>query len=170
MRPIALSFAAVLAASGTSLADSPPDPGAKLFQQNCAVCHQASGKGVENVVPPLAEHLGDYVRIDGGRGYLVTVVTSGFQGAIEVNGKKFDQIMPSFGHLSDEQVATILNYVLASLNAPLLPKDFAPFTVKEVTGLRPAKKPAARDVLKTREALIAKAPVAKKPAPPAGSH
>lgn len=106
--------------------------GAKLFAQNCASCHQAQGQGVPGAFPPLAgnpEVFND--------GYPAMVVLFGLQGPIEVKGQQFNGAMPSFGHLSDAEIAAIVNYVRQAWeNAKLAPKDLKPITPEQVAELR----------------------------------
>jgi hypothetical protein len=40
--------------------------------------------------------------------------------------------MQSWTQLSDDDIAQLLNHVLTGFNANLLPKDFTPFTAREV--------------------------------------
>ncbi len=47
----------------------------------------------------------------GNRPRLITLVLNGLQGEIEVEGKKFNGVMPPHGFLSDEQVAQLLTFL-----------------------------------------------------------
>lgn len=87
-----------------------PDPakaqGAALYLQYCAGCHQAGGRGMPNVFPPLAGN-GAVVAPDPAD--VLKVVLHG----IPPQGKYVP--MPSFaGVLDDAQIATIANYVRTS--------------------------------------------------------
>jgi len=42
------------------------------------------------------------------------IVLGGLKGPVTVNGETYDGIMPSQGHLSDEDVAAVLTYVRSS--------------------------------------------------------
>ena len=81
--------------------------GEKVYVQTCVVCHQKTGAGLAPLFPPLAGS--DYLMADKKRS--ISVVTKGLTGPIEVNGKKFNQIMPPLPQLTDEQVANVLSYV-----------------------------------------------------------
>lgn len=80
--------------------------GKNIYQQNCAACHQADGKGIAGAFPPLAES--DYFNADWKR--TIDVVKNGKTGPITVNGAVFNGVMPSLG-LSDEDTANVLTYI-----------------------------------------------------------
>jgi mono/diheme cytochrome c family protein len=87
-----------------------PDPtraqGASLYLEHCAGCHQAGGRGLPNVFPPLAGN-GAVVAPDPAD--VLKVVLRG----IPPQGKYVP--MPSFaGILTDGQIAQIANYVRSS--------------------------------------------------------
>ncbi len=81
--------------------------GKRIFDQNCAACHQLNGEGIPAAFPPLAKS--DYLLKDKNRA--IGVIMNGLQGKVEVNGKVFVGAMPSLG-LSDEHIANVLSYVL----------------------------------------------------------
>lgn len=77
-------------------AQTAPD---QLFNQNCAACHQATGKGVPGAFPALAGN----AFVQGPAAPVAATVLNG-RGA-----------MPSFGaELSDAQIAAVLTYVRSS--------------------------------------------------------
>lgn len=80
--------------------------GQGVFEQNCAVCHQATGLGIEGVYPPLAGS--DYLmeqRIPSIRG-----VKYGQRGPLVVNGVTYDNTMLPL-KLSAAEIADVMNYV-----------------------------------------------------------
>lgn len=85
--------------------------GAQLYDAYCATCHQAQGQGTEGDTLPALFHntsLGH-----NGTNNLVQVMLHG----IERHGA--DSVMPGFGHeLSDKQITTLGNYLLASYGNP----------------------------------------------------
>lgn len=85
------------------------EAGKRLYMQACFACHQASGEGVPNAFPPLAN--ADYLNADENRA--IDVVLHGLSGEIEVNGKKYNSMMPA-QNLSDDEVANVLTYVYNS--------------------------------------------------------
>ena len=80
--------------------------GSEVYTANCATCHMAEGEGVESAFPPLAKT--DYVK-DAKRA--INIVLKGQEGEIKVNGKTYNVPMAALGHLSDQEVADVLNYV-----------------------------------------------------------
>ncbi|MCK9425330.1 MAG: copper-containing nitrite reductase [Ignavibacteriaceae bacterium] len=101
-----------------NLLNGAPDPNKKMskeellafgktvFSSSCQACHQADGKGLSNVFPPLAQS--DYLLKDKERA--IATVIKGLQGEITVNGKKFNGVMPQ-QVLDNIQIAAVLTYV-----------------------------------------------------------
>ncbi len=123
----------LLALAGLGLAAD----GQQVYAQ-CAGCHQTTGLGITGAFPPLAKELPRIVaKGDPGRRYLVQVLLFGLQGPIVAQGKTYSGVMPSFGYLSDGDLAAVLNHALTAWgNEKLLPKDFKPLTEAEVKALR----------------------------------
>jgi mono/diheme cytochrome c family protein len=87
-----------------------PDPtrvaGATLYLDHCAGCHQSGGRGLAGVFPPLA---GNGVVMAPDPADILKVVLGG----VAAQGKYVP--MPAFGaQLTDQQVATLANYVRTS--------------------------------------------------------
>jgi nitrite reductase (NO-forming) len=81
--------------------------GERLYQQNCAACHQPQGQGIATAFPPLAQS--DYLNADTGRA--IDIVLQGLTGRIEVNDKTYNSEMPA-QQLNDAAIANILTFVL----------------------------------------------------------
>ncbi|RYG29617.1 MAG: cytochrome C, partial [Chitinophagaceae bacterium] len=81
--------------------------GWKLYSIYCKNCHQQNGKGDNNRFPPLAGS--EYVTGDKDR--LIRILLNGLQGEITVAGKKYNGLMPPFGHLYDHDIASILTNI-----------------------------------------------------------
>jgi glucose/arabinose dehydrogenase len=115
MRPLALVSALALIftslASRTVAAEPPANPGAALFQLQCAVCHNATGEGIANIFPPLAGS--DFLMADKERS--IRIILEGLSGLIKVNGADYNNVMPAAGStLSDEQAAAVLTHIRSS--------------------------------------------------------
>ena len=92
-------------------AEAAPVPGAALYGQYCAMCHQANGQGMANTFPPLV----DDPIVKGDPHYLARVVLYGLQGRIEVKGHPYSSAMSGFaGQMNDAQIADLLTYVRSS--------------------------------------------------------
>ena len=81
--------------------------GEQVYAKICTVCHQKTGMGLAPLFPPLAGS--DYLMADKKRS--IVGVLAGQSGPMEVNGKKYNQVMPPLPNLSDEEVANVLTYV-----------------------------------------------------------
>ncbi|MEI8007507.1 MAG: cytochrome c [Bacteroidota bacterium] len=81
--------------------------GEQIYKTKCVVCHQATGLGVENVFPPLAN--ADYLLADKVRAVAQTL--NGSKIEMTVNGKKYTQEMTPQVDTKEDAVA-VINYVL----------------------------------------------------------
>ncbi|NBV78688.1 MAG: dehydrogenase, partial [Verrucomicrobia bacterium] len=98
---------------------------------HCATCHQADGKGIPNIYPPLAKSnwLDDDQRV-------TKILLKGLWGQITVNGQHFDPtkgvppMMGFGGMLNDDEAAAVLSYVRLSFGNN--GKFVSPATVKKV--------------------------------------
>lgn len=85
--------------------------GAKVFRNQCALCHQATGAGVPGVYPPLvgSEWVTDHPEM------LARILINGLNGPIEVAGKSYNGNMPAFGpsgsNLSNKDLAGVMTYI-----------------------------------------------------------
>jgi mono/diheme cytochrome c family protein len=87
-------------------------PGAQAYLNHCASCHQIDGKGIANVIPPLA---GNGAVKSGGPQTVIRVILGG----VEAQGSYAP--MPALGiGMTDREIADVTNYVRAawSNNAP----------------------------------------------------
>lgn len=105
----------LVAASGLLVATASPvalasDDGKKAYEANCQACHQPNGQGLAGAFPPLAGN--PHVTDD--KLHVVRTILKGMSGPLEVNGQKYNAVMPPMQHISDEDIADITNYVLSS--------------------------------------------------------
>ncbi|PXV57293.1 dissimilatory nitrite reductase (NO-forming), copper type apoprotein [Dyella jiangningensis] len=111
----AVAVAAKANASGTLSKEEQVKAGQQLFEGTCSVCHQGSGEGMAGVFPPLAKS--DYLA-KLAKEKLISIPLHGLTGAITVNGKDYNSVMPPMAQLTDDEVANILTYVLNSWGNP----------------------------------------------------
>ena len=154
MRKIWMPIAGIVlscALAGTALAEV---DGAAVYRR-CFGCHQSTGGGIPGVFPPLAGHAPKLVKAS--RAYPIDVVLFGLEGEIEIGGKMYKGKMFAFGDkLKDDEIAAVLNYVLASWgNDKLLPKGHKEITPDEVKALR-GKKLTPEQVYGIRQKLTIK--------------
>ncbi|MFT4834352.1 MAG: cytochrome c551 [Marinoscillum sp.] len=81
--------------------------GKQLYQTNCLNCHQSEGQGFAKLYPPLAKS--DYLLTDLSRA--ACLIKNGQNGAIEVNGVIYNQMMPGFENLAPIEIAEIVTYI-----------------------------------------------------------
>jgi mono/diheme cytochrome c family protein len=119
--------------------------GKRLFS-NCMSCHQANGRGLPPVYPPLR---GSEI-VHGDPATLVKIVMYGLEGPIKVDGQSYNQVMPAAPVKTDEEIAAVLTYVRSAWGNTGEPVDTTlvakvrdetkgrnrPFTAKEL-GLAP---------------------------------
>jgi mono/diheme cytochrome c family protein/glucose/arabinose dehydrogenase len=129
--PAAAEYLAGKSKIGQPIAETGPKPVRKLtaaeekvFQlgrevyfrdAHCATCHQADGKGIANVYPPLlrSDWLADDERA-------IKIILKGLWGPITVNGQAFDPskgvppMMGFGGMLNDQEAAAVLSFVRLS--------------------------------------------------------
>lgn len=68
------------------------------------------GKGLEQVIPPLAGS--DYLVLH--KDKIACIIRHGQSGEIVVNGKTFNQVMNPTPELSDFEITNIINYINSS--------------------------------------------------------
>lgn len=105
-----------------NLVAAPPDPaqaqkalGAKVFRENCAICHNDAGEGKPGIAPQLAAS--DWISTNG-IARVVRLILDGGSGPITVSGIEFNvpaAAMVGFRPtLNDEQIAAVMTYLRAS--------------------------------------------------------
>lgn len=102
----------VPAAAGTAV------DGKAVFAAQCAACHQATGKGLPGVFPPLDGS--EWVQGDART--VANILQHGINGKISVAGADYNGAMPSFQQLSDAELAAVASHVRStwSNKAPAL--------------------------------------------------
>jgi len=112
--------------------------GRKSYEQVCSACHQATGRGIEGIYPPLAGSewvLGTPERV-------IRIVVFGLKGPVTVEGKNFGQAsMPVIGKVTgsgynwtDARIAAVLTYVRQEWGnkaSPITPEQVEAIHAKE---------------------------------------
>ena len=88
------------------------------YALNCQGCHRADGTGTAGSVPALAGSVGTFLRVPGGREFLVRV-----PGVAQAA-------------LDDAALADVLNWILERFGRDDLPQGFVPYAAAEVGRLR----------------------------------
>ena len=125
---------------------SPFERGKKVFNANCAVCHQPNGLGSAGQgYPPLA---GSEFTNEGSLRNAM-IVMKGLQGPVTVKGQKFgNAVMQPWETLGDQKVADVLTYVRQEWG-----NKGTPVTKEQITELR--KKLAGHPASFTEPELLA---------------
>jgi hypothetical protein len=139
-RPLLLIL--ILTMALPAMAGEPPPPShqkypapIQLYVMNCWGCHKPGGEGIPGTVPRLRDTVGNFLRVPGGREYLIEV--PGVAGSA----------------LSNAQVAQVLNWLLITFSKNQLPSDFKPYTEAEVAEYRPHE---LNNIQTVRADLVAK--------------
>jgi hypothetical protein len=111
---------------------APADPSTDYIL-HCRGCHGPDGSGVPGAAPTFRGQVAKFVRVPGGREYLIRVPGTAQSG------------------LSDARVAALLNWLVREFSPAEVPRDFAPFTSEEVTRHR---RPPLTEVERTRRELL----------------
>lgn len=136
-----LALAGLLLAG--SLAARATEPRQFDYMLNCQGCHLPDGSGnPQRQVPAFPGQLGKFLGVPGGREYLVQVPGSALSG------------------LSDEALAGVLNWMLATFDAAEVPAGFKPYTGAELSGWRRA---VPADVQRVRSELLQRIAEQEKP-------
>jgi mono/diheme cytochrome c family protein len=132
---------ALLLASAAS-AGSARDPQVS-YMLECQGCHGADGAGTASV-PRLAGQVADFLRVPGGREYLIRVPGS------------------AQSSLSDAELARVLDWIVRTFGPADAAAGFVPFSAEEVARHRSRPlvdvEPVRRDLLRQIEAARAAAP------------
>ena len=142
MRRVILTAALLAAGAGAAHAD-----GAAVFDNSCAFCHQAAGVGVPGQFPRLAGRVGAIADKPDGKKFLPQILLNGMSGRISVDGEPILGIMPAFDSLSDDDIASVLNYLTALDHAPV------PFTADEIKAARDQPRMSPTDIAAERTRL-----------------
>lgn len=96
--------------------------GEKIYEQQCASCHQSNGKGLPGTFPPMK---GDPVVTNSNPRRHVEIVLNGLEGKT-IEGTSYSSKMPAFGDkLNDAEVAVVVNHERTSWgnDAPTVTKQ-----------------------------------------------
>ena len=86
------------------------ESGKDIYARTCKACHQENGAGIAKTFPPLLNS--DFLA---NKDNVIDQVINGKKGEMVVNGETYNNTMPPQA-LSDEEIASVLNYVYSGLN------------------------------------------------------
>lgn len=130
-----------------------PEP-SRVYDANCALCHQKAGVGLPGQFPRLAGRVGEISTTAAGRRYLTEVVLFGMAGKLEIDGTSIIGVMPSFAALSDDDIASALNYVIG-LDGPSKRKGKrVSILAEDIKGARAGEQLSPTQVRSRRDAAV----------------
>jgi mono/diheme cytochrome c family protein len=147
---------------GTWLGPNPPAPqgagtvaasaaadGLGVFNDTCIACHQEDGKGKPGEFPPLAGNHDLFLSAD----FPAYVVLNGIEGPLNVEDQSFDNVMPAFDFLSDDEIAAVIDYVRSTWGNDSIRPDGMTVSAAQVAELR-SKTMEGTDVTALRQSLM----------------
>ena len=94
--------------------NDPLPQGKRLFEANCALCHNSDGMGKPLQAPPLA---GSEWVLAPGVNRLIRIPQVGLTGSIKVKGQEWNLTMAGMGAMySDDDLAAVLSYIRNAWN------------------------------------------------------
>ncbi len=106
--------------------------GKALFAAQCVACHQATGKGLPGVFPPLDGSewvLGD-------ERVLANILLHGINGEMVVAGATYNGAMPAFAQLTDAELAGLATYIRSSWSNTAAPVEESLVTRERTSSTR----------------------------------
>jgi mono/diheme cytochrome c family protein len=103
--------------------------GKALYAANCVACHQATGKGLPGLFPPLDGS--EWVKGDART--LINILLHGITGEIEVQGTIYKGMMPPFKQLADAEIAALASHIRSQWS-----NQAGPVAVEQVAAQRKA--------------------------------
>ena len=135
MAVAALAAILPMLAGPAAFAQSPGNPRSQ-YVLHCAGCHAMDGSGhPDKGVPSMRGALGHFMKLPEGRAFLLQVPGVNNAG------------------LSDEQIASVTNWMVKQFSADTVPSGWAPYTAAEVAAARQVR---PVDVAKARADLVAR--------------
>ncbi len=105
------------------------------YMLHCQGCHLPDGMGFPGRIPQLTDFMGNFLKLEGGREFLVQVPGS------------------ATAPVDDATLAQVLNWMLFTFSKKQIPDGYRPYTEKEISKLR--QKPL-KEVEKYRKYLLQK--------------
>jgi len=122
--------AAAVSAQSEAAVTDPVAAGQRVFANNCASCHQASGQGMPGAFPPVVGS----EWVTGAPETLGRIILHGLQGPVQVAGQTYNGAMPAWKDvLKDEEIAAVATYM-----RQWAPNAAPPMTAEQVSALRAA--------------------------------
>jgi mono/diheme cytochrome c family protein len=82
------------------------DSGKVVYTRQCLACHQPDGLGAPSMNPPLTGK-----DVSGDKNKLIEIVIKGLATHQEIDGEKYQNVMPPHPEMSDKEIADVLTYI-----------------------------------------------------------
>lgn len=87
--------------------DTPKTQGERLYEAACMNCHGTNGKGLKQLIPPLAGADFLYKQTEA----LPCIIQNGMKGPVLVNDTRYEHPMPGNEKLSVVEIYNIIHYI-----------------------------------------------------------
>ncbi len=143
-----LFAAAALAATSTHA-----DANQASYLKHCSLCHQADAQGIPGTFPRIWGRVAGIAATPEGATFLAQAVMWGMSGTITVDDVPVTGVMPGVPHVSDEEIAAIVEYLITE-NGTL--ENTSVFSVETVKAVRAAGRIPQAETNARRHALAEK--------------
>lgn len=123
-------LAAFLVTGAAEAADSQAS-----YIKHCSLCHQADAQGIPGTFPRLAGRIGQIAATPEGAAFVAQAVLWGMSGTVVVDDVPVTGVMPGVPHVSDEEIAAIVDYLITEGGTL---KNTSAFTLETVKAARAA--------------------------------
>lgn len=112
LKTILIAFAVLLAfyIVSETISRISSNPAQISYEKRCAECHGIDGKGLKDMLPPLANS--DW--LENNQDILACIIKNGMKGEIIVNNKNYNIEMLGQDKIYDIEVTNIINYINTS--------------------------------------------------------
>lgn len=86
------------------------EQGKMVYEKHCSGCHMEKGQGLANLIPPI--RASDWIAKNPAQ--IACIIRHGQKGAIQVNGKTYNQPMQANTKLSEVEIYNVVNYLLSN--------------------------------------------------------
>ena len=141
-------LSALLATSGAEAAD-----GQASYLKHCSLCHQADAQGIPGTFPRLWGRVAEITATPEGAAFAAQAVLWGMSGTVVVDDVPVTGVMPGVPHVSDEEIASIVTYLITEGGTI---KNTSAFTLETVKAARAGGRIPQAATNALRNELVAK--------------
>jgi mono/diheme cytochrome c family protein len=105
------------------------------YVKHCSLCHQPDAQGIPGTFPRIWGRIGQIAATPEGAAFVAQAVLWGMSGTVSVDDVPVTGVMPGVPHVSDEEIAAIVDYLITEGGTV---KNTSAFTVETVKAARAA--------------------------------